>query len=133
VTSANEGKANILVVDDEEDNTQLIVRALASTASLMVQTASSARQALAMVFKTHFDVLVVDHRMPEMTGAKLIDHLAGLNYGAACIMVTAFPEDEEVIRAQKAGRVQCVITKPWQGDELVLAIQFALKMHSKKG
>ncbi len=60
----------VLVVDDEPPLRELVAEALADRKAL-VQTAASAREALELLGRSPVDVLVLDVRMPGMSGAEL--------------------------------------------------------------
>lgn len=62
---APEGK--ILVVDDTRTNLTVIVGLLKQT-QIQVDTATSGMEAIEMVKKTKYDMIFLDHRMPEMDG-----------------------------------------------------------------
>ena len=59
--------AKILVVDDTSVNLKVIVNLLKST-KMKVDTATSGRQCLEMVAQTAYDLIFMDHMMPEMNG-----------------------------------------------------------------
>lgn len=125
------GEAVVLVVDDENDNAELLYRALATRSNLRTLMATSATEALAILQSSKVNVLVVDHRMPGMTGAELLQRAKNMGYAATGIMVTAYPEDDAVIQAQQKGLAQCILAKPWKSEDLLLAIDFALGMKKK--
>ena len=84
--------ARILVVDDTNVNLKVIVNLLKST-KIKVDTASSGRQCLEMVSQTAYDLIFMDHMMPEMNG---IDTFAEMqkqenspNENTPVIMLTA--------------------------------------------
>ena len=80
---------HILLVDDNRNG--LIVRkALLQEIGYQVETAENGEQALALVGKATFDVIVTDYRMPRMNGAELIEKLRRSDPQARIIMLSGF-------------------------------------------
>jgi CheY-like chemotaxis protein len=82
-------KPLIFCVDDEPDNLELLARALHG--HYVVRTFRDPREALAAVKKEEPVALVVDQRMPSMTGLALLRELRAAGGRAAAIVVTAYP------------------------------------------
>lgn len=112
--------ARVLVVDDVTVNLKVIVNLLKST-KIKVDTASSGRQCLEMVAQTAYDLIFMDHMMPEMNGVdtyaemKKLDN--SLNKDTPVIMLTA--NAVTGIREQflQAGFAD-YLSKPVNGDKL---------------
>ncbi|MCR4637457.1 MAG: response regulator [Butyrivibrio sp.] len=85
--------AKILVVDDTAMNLTVIVGLLKDT-QITVDTASSGAQCLEMAQKSPYDIIFIDHRMPEMDGVETLHRLRNmgernLSINAPCIALTA--------------------------------------------
>ena len=84
--------AKILVVDDTSVNLKVIVNLLKST-KMKVDTASSGKQCLEMVSQTAYDMIFMDHMMPEMNGIDTFLEMRkqenSLNGNTPVIMLTA--------------------------------------------
>lgn len=84
--------ARILVVDDVEVNLKVMVNLLKST-KMKIDTASSGRQCLEMVVQKEYDLIFMDHMMPEMNGmdtyAEMKKLKNSLNIKTPVIMLTA--------------------------------------------
>ena len=61
--------AQILVVDDNEINLAVVV-GLLKPLQVVVETASNGKQAVEMVSRKHYDLIFMDHMMPEMDGVE---------------------------------------------------------------
>ena len=87
---APEGK--ILVVDDTRTNLMVIVGLLKQT-QIQVDTATSGMEALEMVKKKKYDMIFLDHRMPEMDGIQTFHAMQemsdNLNHDTPVISLTA--------------------------------------------
>ena len=68
--TSSEGILSVLVIDDEEDFTDLLLEILESEGH-EVQVANSGRQALGLINQGQFDVILSDIRMPDMDGLAL--------------------------------------------------------------
>jgi FixJ family two-component response regulator len=69
--------------------------------------------------------LIADVRMPGMSGLELYQHLLGSGKPIPTILITAFPNDRDRIRALRTG-VICYLTKPFDENELLACIRSAL-------
>ena len=84
--------AKILIVDDNEMNLEVEKKLLADT-QLTIDTVLSGRAALEMTVKTHYDVILMDHLMPEMDGIECLECIknqtGGLNRTTPVVALTA--------------------------------------------
>ncbi|MFC1610172.1 response regulator [Myxococcota bacterium] len=118
------GKSLIYVVDDEQDALDLYVRTLSSLYE--VQTFSDPRDALAQAATRTPALLIVDHKMPQLTGVQLVRELRKSQVECATLMVTGFPEWSEVMDTQREGLFFQVIPKPCQPKDLLAQVALAL-------
>jgi FixJ family two-component response regulator len=75
--------------------------------------------------------LIADVQMPGMTGLELYDRLVGSGNAIPTILITAFPNARDRMRAQRAG-VRGYLTKPFNENELLASIREALKTDGRK-
>lgn len=61
--------AHLLIVDDVEINLT-VVKSLLKRTQVKIDTATSGRQAIEMVRQKHYDIIFLDHRMPELDGVE---------------------------------------------------------------
>lgn len=81
----------ILLVDDNRQG--LIARkSLLRELGYNISTAMSGDEALALVSKQNFDVVVTDFKMPLMDGVELIKRIRGAQTGARIILLSGFVE-----------------------------------------
>jgi CheY-like chemotaxis protein len=122
--------ARILVVDDEADGRNLVVRVLSDHGAECV-TASGARAALALLEQQHFDMLLSDVGMPEMDGyqlireARQIEAAKGRRLPAIAITAYARPEDRQ--QSLVAGYA-AHLSKPVEPGELVATVAGLLRL-----
>jgi two-component system, cell cycle sensor histidine kinase and response regulator CckA len=81
----------VLVVDDEEPVRRFVDRALRAAGYTTV-TAGGGADALAVAAENHFDILVTDLMMPEMTGDELARRLRALHPSMKVLYLTGFSD-----------------------------------------
>ncbi|MCL9813844.1 response regulator [Natranaeroarchaeum aerophilus] len=86
--------ASILVVDDEERIADLYASHLEER--YRVETAYSGLDALELI-DDEFDVVLLDRRMPELTGDEVLDRIRGEGYEGKVVMVTATDPDFDIL------------------------------------
>jgi sigma-B regulation protein RsbU (phosphoserine phosphatase) len=103
----------LLVVDDIEDNREILSARLAQLGYANVATASGGREALAMIERTPFDLVLLDLMMPGMSGIDVLEKLRSAGQLAALpvIMVSAASETDSVVRCIELG-AEDYLTKP---------------------
>lgn len=67
-------KAKVLIVDDDQMN-RTVISGLLSSTKVKISIATGGKECLEMIDKEHFDVVLLDHMMPEMDGIETIGHI----------------------------------------------------------
>lgn len=114
---------NVLVVDDVPDVTEMI-GLLLKHAGYDVSTADSAKDALRLARKNHYDLVISDIGMPEMNGYELasaLRELAAYNK-TPLIAVTGYTEYDDRGRAEQAG-FNVHLTKPIEPAQLLTLLR----------
>jgi DNA-binding response OmpR family regulator len=113
----------ILVVEDEKAIAQLIAMVLGGPAC-KVAKATNGWEALIKIGATtrHFDAVITDHRMPRMTGLQLVRRLRAQSFGGKILVLSAHLSDDD-IRAFEELRVDMIMSKPFDFDELQQAME----------
>ncbi|MBR4719052.1 MAG: DegV family EDD domain-containing protein [Lachnospiraceae bacterium] len=112
--------ANILIVDDNELNIK-VERKLLEATRVNVDPATSGSEALNMTLRKQYDVILMDHLMPEMDGIECLSRIreqaGGLNRETPVIVLTANAgsENQELYRASGFDGYLC---KPVAGAQL---------------
>jgi CheY-like chemotaxis protein len=112
-------RGTVLVVDDVPDVTEMI-QLLLKHAGYDVTTAGSAKAALQIARKQHFDLVISDIGMPEMNGYELASALRDLAaYNSTpLIAVTGYSEYDDRLRAVRAG-FNVHLAKPIEPTQLL--------------
>ncbi|UCG61193.1 MAG: sigma-54-dependent Fis family transcriptional regulator [Candidatus Zixiibacteriota bacterium] len=111
--------ANILVVDDEPKMTSLICGHLEDSGH-SVQTTTKPAEAIQLVRKHSFDVVITDLSMPEISGMEVLEE-ALKKEGTGVIMMTAYGSVESAVEAMKKGAADYLL-KPFSLEELGMAV-----------
>ncbi len=115
----------VFVVDDDASVGRAIKR-LVESVGLRVAHFSSAQEFLRGVRHEAPSCLVLDIRLPGISGLDFQHELAAANIHIPIIFVTAHGDIQMTVRAMKAGAVE-FLTKPFRDQDLLDAIQIALQ------
>jgi DNA-binding NtrC family response regulator len=111
--------ARILVVDDEPKMTSLICGELEDSGHA-VTTTTSPSEALELLEKHAFDIVITDLSMPEISGMEVLEK-ALEKEGAEVVMMTAYGTVKTAVEAMKKGAAD-YLTKPFELEELTILI-----------
>jgi DNA-binding NtrC family response regulator len=121
----------ILVVDDNARARQSIVDVLKAAGHDVVASVS-AIEALKIVEKSPFDVIVTDLQMPGMDGLAFIRTLSQRRVESQIVMITAFASVTSAVEAMRYGAFD-YIEKPFDVEQLETLIARALRHGEKVG
>ncbi len=118
----------ILVVDDEE----IVLVALRETLrreGYQVDTTIDALQALEMVRKEQYAVIITDQMMPLLSGLEFLAQVKQIQPDATRILITAVLSLSTVIDAINKGEIYRFIVKPWLREELLATVRNAVQRY----
>jgi len=118
----------ILVVDDEKLIRWTLEQHLVKE-GYEVATADSAEKGMQIINDDTPDLVLLDNRLPEMTGLELLEKLHVQERGIMVIMITAYGMVETAVKAMKFGAYD-YISKPFNLDEITFVIRKALEAGS---
>jgi putative nucleotidyltransferase with HDIG domain len=117
--------ARILVVDDEDHVRSMIGVAL-ERQGYDVQLAGSGREALEMLEKNTFDLVLTDIVMHDGNGIYLLDRIRGTQPNVPVVMVTAIHDISVAIDSMRRGAYDYLL-KPFEREHLVATVVRALE------
>jgi two-component system response regulator AtoC len=120
------GKASILVVDDEPAMRLLITSVLKDEGHLTT-AAASGEEALQLIGKHHYHLVITDLRMPGMSGLQLLETLRRDDPATAVILLTAFGTVEGAVEAMRKGAAHYLLKPLANPDELRLTVRRVLE------
>ena len=109
----------ILLVDDEENFTELLKRALCRE-GFAVETAPDSESALQKARQTAFDYAVVDLRIGEESGLALVKELKQTSNTTRIVMLTGYASIATAVEAIKLGAT-LYLTKPADVEDIIAA------------
>ena len=109
-------KKKILVVDDASPVVVLCVNVLQAL-GYAVKGANRGETAVELLRKEAFDLVVLDYKMPGMTGFDVFEQARILHPGMAVVLVTGHGTPEIVNEANRMG-FSAILLKPFTSDEL---------------
>jgi FixJ family two-component response regulator len=117
---------SIVFVVDDDPSVRSAIKRLIVCVGLQVELFESAQEFLASKLPNVPSCLVLDVRLPGISGLALQRHLAEANVQIPIIFITAHGDVPMTVRALKAGAVE-FLTKPFHDQDLLDAIQLALE------
>lgn len=118
-------KISIMIVDDEESIREFL-QIMLKREGYTVDTVANPIEALKLMEKKSYEIVISDLTMPQMTGIELLGKIKTQNPDTAVIMITAFGSTETAVEAMKLGASDYIL-KPFQIDAIKLAIKKILK------
>jgi two-component system, LuxR family, response regulator FixJ len=115
----------VFVVDDEEDIRDAL-RMLLGTVKLRVEAFASAREFLATYNPSRAGCMILDVRMPGISGPELQEQLRANNISIPIIIITGHGDVPTAVRTMKAGAID-VLEKPFSDDLLLERVHQALE------
>ena len=115
----------ILIVDDDGEFRNYLMEVLKEE-GYQIDSASSAKEAYALLNAVEFDIVLLDYLMPKQSGVDAISEIKRLRPKVKVIMVTAFASIEHAIDAIKRGATD-YISKPFKIDNLLLTLRRVLE------
>ncbi len=116
----------LLVIDDEPNIVFSIKECLGSD-TLEVISAGSAREGLALVARAQPDAVILDVRLPDMSGLDAYDAIAKIDSRLPVIVITAFASTETAIEAMRRGAFEYLV-KPVELDQLAAVVDKAIEI-----
>ena len=118
----------ILLVDDEPNVLKALQRVFRQE-NYAVLTASGGQEALALLSREPFHLMISDYMMPGMTGAELLRQVKAIKPEIIRIMLTGHADTSAVMGAINEGAVYKFILKPWNDDDLRVTVALALEQY----
>jgi PAS domain S-box-containing protein len=118
-------RPRILIIDDEEGIREILTDIL-RTRDFEVSSAGTGEQGLKEIAQSHFNVVILDIRLPDMTGIQILDRIDQLSPDTQVILVTAYASVDTAVEAVRK-KAYDYIAKPFKIEKLVASIEAALE------
>lgn len=120
---------NILVVDDDE-NIRIVLNKALGKLGHHISLAKSAEEALSILQRSFFHVVITDIKMEEMSGIELLQEIKELNSLMQIYIITAHPDLPNVIQCMKGGAYD-YFEKPFDINDIITSINEAARRVSR--
>lgn len=117
---------SVLCVDDEP-NILSSLRRLFRGQGYRVMVAESGKDGLRILETEHVDVVISDMRMPEMDGARFLEHVRERWPSTLRLLLTGYADIQSILDAINRGEIYRYITKPWDDNDILLIVRHALE------
>ncbi len=124
----NAAKRKILIVDDAGPVVVLCVNVLQAL-GYAVKGANRGEAALELMRREPFDLMVLDYKMPGMTGFEVFQQARTLHPDMAVVLVTGHGTPEIINEANRMG-FSAILLKPFTSDELRSTVEKVLADHA---
>ena len=118
-------KKSILVIDDDKSILRTFARILQKT-GCDIDVAETGREAMEKAEKRHYDLALVDVRLPDMDGTDLLAKMKDIMRDTVKIVITGFPSMEVGVKALDEG-ADAYLVKPVKPEDLLMLIEEKLK------
>ncbi len=115
----------ILVVDDEQ-SLRDVLSIMLKRAGYAVTSARDGEEAIELLNREIFDLVITDLRMPKIDGMEVLKAVKSASPETVVLIITAFATADSAVEAMKQGAYD-YLTKPFQVDEVQLIIRNALE------
>ncbi len=95
---------NILIIDDEKDNTE-IIKDILEDVNYSTMLARSAAEAKVILAAHHFDLILMDVWMPGQDGISLLSEWHSEGFDIPVVMMSGHAEPSDIVKAMKLGAV----------------------------
>ena len=122
----------ILVAEDERDIRELVMFSLKGLGGFDVVQAHNGEEAVKVATAEHPDLILMDVRMPKMTGYEACAKLKTIKetQNIPVIFLSAKGQESEIQQGLSAGAAQYIL-KPFAPDDLVSQVRAVLKKLGK--
>ncbi|MCK5879240.1 MAG: sigma-54-dependent Fis family transcriptional regulator, partial [Holophagae bacterium] len=122
--------SRLLLVDDEKSLLLIMSQALRSQVT-EIQQAETAEQALAVMEKDEFDLVITDLKLPGLSGLDLFQEARNRGCQSDFVIITAFASAASAIQALKLGAADYLM-KPFDIEELRIVVERILSHRSMR-
>ena len=122
-------KKHKLLFLDDEDNVLRSLERLFQDTEYEVYTINNSKEAIKLLDKHKFSLIISDYRMPEMDGVEFLKIAKEKSSETIRMILTGFADVDVAISAINEGEIYKFIEKPWDGEQLKVQLKQALEFY----
>jgi DNA-binding response OmpR family regulator/mannose-6-phosphate isomerase-like protein (cupin superfamily) len=122
-------KANVLVVDDDQDLSEFIVELLVKD-GYKVSSVTNISDSLYKLKNDIFDIILLDLKLPDVNGSQGITDIKKVSPHSKVIILTGYPSVESAVSTMKNGAID-YLKKPFKNEELLDIIRHNVNLEVK--
>ena len=126
--NTDDKRHTILFVDDERPVLKALKRSFIDE-NYRILTAEDAQQAFDLLSRNRISLIISDFRMPGMNGTEFLASVRKRDPDIIRILLTGAADAKTVMAAIDEGILYKYITKPWDDDELIIAVRLAIAQY----
>jgi len=104
------GPYRVLMVDDNLEHLELCRETLPAN-EFYIDIATNPTDAMGKLQLSRYDIVVLDYRLPYMSGLELLVKIRGKGYTMPVVLVSALEDPDLSMRAMKAGASDYIVKK----------------------
>ncbi len=111
----------ILIVDDEQ-KMRHILEIILEQNGYKTDQASNGQEALELIKKNHYSIVITDLKMPVMDGMTLLKEIKKIDPDYPVVVLTAYGSIDSAVDAIKQGAID-YITKPFEEEKIIITVE----------
>lgn len=115
-------KTRKVLIADDDDDSRLMLSFILEQEGWDVSEARDGKEALEKVMENQPDVLILDNRMPELTGTEVYQRLKAEGVKLGVVLATAY---EDLNQLAQALSIAHFVSKPFDIPELITCVEAA--------
>lgn len=119
----------VLIVDDEDSFRLGLEIALKMSDDYVVESCGTGETAMELLQNNEYDVVLLDHKLPEMSGLEVLRRMHLKNIDIPAIMITGFGSEELAVDTMKLGAYDYISKAHLEVDKLPLTINNVYERH----
>jgi type IV pilus assembly protein PilB len=120
----------VLLVDDDPNILRALRRVFLDDAGIEILTSTSGEEGLALMSSVPVDLVISDHKMPEMDGVEFLSRVRERHPGCVRMMMTGYEDVQATMEAVNRGEIRRFFNKPWDNKEIREAVTDGIRLRA---